>query len=360
MHTIVFRTTNECNLRCKYCYDNSNHDSKISKRIATDNFFNNLDYIVKDAIKLYGNINYGKFIFHGGEPLLVDAKVLNEFCKILSSKLPIEFSVQTNGTLITKDYIDLFKKYKFKVGISLDGANEEQNGARIYKEGGNSFNTVISKMNLLKQEQIKFGVIMSINKLHINREQELYDFIANNEINTNIRPIFPSLSGDNSLVMSTTEYLTFFKNLFEMWYNDSEKRVKTGQILEFANLVRSVVLDNYTNRCCECSPNCFMNFISLDASGEVYACNRLYNINDFYYGNIRNMSIEELENKINRLLELRNKGIEEKCGNCKEYRNCYGGCVAEAYSQFGLIGEKSGFCEIRKELNDYAKKRVLM
>ena len=32
MHTIVFRTTNECNLRCKYCYDNVNHDEKISKK----------------------------------------------------------------------------------------------------------------------------------------------------------------------------------------------------------------------------------------------------------------------------------------------------------------------------------------
>ena len=239
-------------------------------------------------------------------------------------------------------------------------ASEEQNGARIYKDGRNSFNTVINKMNLLKKEQIKFGVIMSINKLHINHEQELYDFIALNDINTNIRPVFPSLTGDNSLVMTASEYLTFFKNLFEIWYNDTEKRVKTYQILEFANLVKSVVLDNYKNRCCECSPNCFMNFISLDVNGEIYACNRLYNVNDFYYGNIRGMNIEELESKINHLMELRNRQIREKCSDCQVYTDCYGGCIAEAYSQFGLIGERSGFCEIRKELKEYAKKKVLM
>ncbi len=359
MHTIIFRTTNECNLRCKYCYDNSNHDKEISRKIATTNFSYNLDNIIRDAIKLYGDSNYGRFIFHGGEPLLVDAQVLKEFCQKLSNEFPVEFSVQTNGTLINQDYIDLFRKFKFNVGISLDGSNEKQNGARVYKEGGNSFNTVINKMNLLKEEQIKFGVIMSINKLHINHEQELYDFIADNDISINIRPIFSSLTGDNSLVMSTAEYLTFFENLFEIWYNDTDKRVKTQQIFEFANLVKGVILDT-KNRSCECSPNCFMNFISLDANGEVYACNRLYNINDFYYGNIRKMSMEQLETKVKYLLELRNRQIEEKCGGCELYTNCYGGCVAEAYSQFGLIGEKSEFCEIRKELNNYAKKKVLM
>lgn len=359
MDTIIFRTTNECNLRCKYCYDANNHDDCISKRIATEEFFNNEEDIISDAKKIFYNSKRAKFIFHGGEPLLVDSSLLLDFCKRLRKDIPIKYSIQTNGTLINDEVIKLFREENFSVGISLDGANEEQNNARIFKNGKGSFSTVIEKINLLKQEQIKFGIIISVNRLHIGKEQELYDFLAETKINCNIRPVFPTVNGDNSLVMSLEEYVTFFNNLFDIWYNDEERRVSTTQINEFFKELKMVVMDDFVDRTCECSPNCFLNFISLSTNGDLYSCNRLYNINDFYYGNIRDMEMVDVENKALLLVKKRLEYIKKECKGCQLVSKCYGGCPAEAYNSYFDINKRSDFCYIRKNIHNHVKKMVL-
>jgi len=359
MNTIVFRTTNECNLRCTYCYDNNNHEDCISKKIATDNFANNMGYILDDCLKIYGNNRKPNFIFHGGEPLLVDTKLLDEFCTELYKKRNVKFSIQTNGTLINEQAIDFFRKHHVGVGISLDGANEKQNAARIFKNGSTSFKTVLAKTELLKKAGIDFGIVMSISKLHMGCEQELYEFLADHKFNCNIRPVYPSASGNNDVVMTSDEYLEFFRNLFDIWFNDEEKRVDTYQINEFAKALTKGLIPRYSEHMCECSPNCFLNFISLDVLGNLYACNRLYNVEDFYYGNIRNMSMEEVYKIAYKWLEERNKAIKEKCGDCKMVNNCYGGCPAESYGVTGSILEPSVNCEIKKGVSEYVKQKVL-
>lgn len=358
MHTIIFRTTNECNLRCKYCYDANNHDNEISKNIATKTFLENEKAILQDMKKILNGEKRPKIIFHGGEPLLVDANVLDDFCGSLLKEMPARLSIQTNGTLINEDTIKLFEKYNINVGLSLDGANEYQNSARIFKSGKNSFSTVMEKIKLLNAKNVHFGIIISINKLHLGAEKELYDFIADNNLNCNIRPVYSSLNGDNSLVMSSDEYIMFFKNLYDIWYNDSQKRVSTRQINEFYKELKKVVTNDYRDRICECSNSCFLDFISLDPYGELYSCNRLYNIPEFYYGNIRNMSMDEVKKKAERLALERLIYVSDECKECNIFNKCYGGCPAEAYSSYGTINHKSDFCLIRKNINQYIKEKI--
>ena len=360
MDTIVLRTTNECNLRCTYCYDCGNHDSKISRQIATNQFEKNEDAIIDDVRKILSHSKRPRLIFHGGEPLLVDADLLSDFCTRLYKILPIKFSIQTNATLIDSKVIKFFKDNEISVGISLDGADKIQNGARNFKNGTNSFDTVMQKIKLLQGENIRFGAVISVNKLHIGQEQKLYDFLAENRLKCNIRPVFATKNGDNSLVMTTDEYISFFNNLFDIWYEDKDKRVSTGQITDFYEQVQRALSQNVLRKSCECSPNCFANFISLDTNGEVYSCNRLYNIEEFHYGNIRNLSIAEIEAKAYKLIEQRTKAIEIKCASCENLKDCYGGCPAEAYSTYGTISEPSNYCHIRTEIAKHVKEKVLV
>ena len=80
--------------------------------------------------------------------------------------------------------------------INRKGAKEiggqKMNKYRIYSDGKNSFNIVMKKIELLKDENAKFGLIMSLSKQILGHEQELYDFIAQNNLRCNIRPIFIS------------------------------------------------------------------------------------------------------------------------------------------------------------------------
>ncbi len=350
MRTIVFRPTNDCNLRCKYCYDANSHINSCSDVIKSSNdvFEKEYDQLLKDFEIIYDDNKHLHLIFHGGEPLLIKSYNIDRLCTDLKSIGDIEYSIQTNGTLINKDIIEVLKKHNFKVGISLDGCNEKQNSERVFSNEKNSYNVVMNKIRLLQEEDIKFGIIMSIAKQHTGCEQELYNFIGNNNLYCNVRPIFADPNTCSSTVMTGEEYSTFFNNLFDIWFNDKDKKVNTNQIMDFKIALKEVIYKNYHKNRCSTQNNCFENFISLDVHSNLYACNRLYGNKEFYYGNLKENSYDDIKKKIEKLTSLRQSLIEKSCGDCEIYDKCYGGCPAEAYRVSGDIGEKSPLCKIKK------------
>lgn len=387
MDNIIFRPTNDCNLKCRYCYDENNHNSlslEKKKSKATDDFIKNETFIINDISKILQYSKRPSLIFHGGEPLLVDSTALNNFCNKLKAKLELRLSIQTNATLIDQSAIDFLKNHNISVGISLDGSDKEQNSERIGLNDESTFDTVIDKLEWLKEEHIRFGIVMSISRQHIGKEQDIYNFLAEKNYNCNIRPVFQSSNGDYSNVMSPLEYVEFFNNLFDIWYSDNDERVKIGQISEFYNILRKVLLDRkdsniteivdqylnvndkkgkdipiFRDNICSASDDCFKHFICLDSIGEVYACNRLYGVSNFRYGNIRNMTYQELNYKIDRLTSERKKAIDKSCGNCINVSNCNGGCPAEAYDLYEDITMKSNTCLYNSKIEEHVKRKVL-
>ena len=356
--TIILRMTNSCNLNCTYCYDKKNR-----MNINEENEFidKNLDKLVTYINKIQSNPNEkSNIIFHGGEPLLIKVDIYEKLIKKLRRNNPnVKFSVQTNATLLNEEFINLFKKYKVNIGISLDGYNEEQNKCRIYKDGKNSFDIVMKKITLLKDMKAKFGIIMTLSKGVLGHEKELYDFIAENEIGCNMRPAFLSDSTDNEYVMSNSEFMKFFINIFEIWYAD-DKRVKLTQIREIYEEFAKALNPEYVLRSCVASDNCFENFVSLDINGELYSCNRLYNNKDLYYGNINDMTVEELNKKMKELTIRRKENIENsKCKKCLIYNYCYGGCPASAFAKnHDIFTADDYYCEAKVEIYKYLKARL--
>jgi uncharacterized protein len=59
----------------------------------------------------------------GGEFLLTPIKDIEKILEHLTT-LKAPFGIQTNGTMITERHIELFKKYRVSVGMSVDGPDE--------------------------------------------------------------------------------------------------------------------------------------------------------------------------------------------------------------------------------------------
>lgn len=349
MKTVVFRPTNACNLRCGYCYDKDSHQDSVKgiSKIATDIFQREGEHIINSLDILYKGEKNPKIILHGGEPLLIKTSILDKFCKELQNR-NIDMSIQTNGTLITDEVIELFKKYNFSVGLSLDGCDEKQNYQRIYPNGNNSFNTVMDNLKKLQEENIKFGLIMSVAKQHIGAEQKLYNFIGENNFSCNIRPVFASCEKLSSSVMTEDEFAKFLNNIFDIWFFDEDKKVKTHQISELYELLRVCLDENFFERGCNNSSHCFRDFISLDVYSNLHACNRLYGIQEFYYGNLKKDSYMVIKEKIEKLIEFRNKAINKSCGDCDNISRCNGGCPAESYDIYGDILHPAPICKSKK------------
>lgn len=102
----------KCNIACQYCYQNMHRDANNDR----GNY--HLEKM-KQAVLEEG----GPFHLFGGEPLLMKLADLEEMFRWGLETFG-ENGVQTNGALITKQHIELFKKYKVTVGLSVDGPGE--------------------------------------------------------------------------------------------------------------------------------------------------------------------------------------------------------------------------------------------
>jgi uncharacterized protein len=109
-----------CNLACHYCYQNPQRDAG-NQRMTYD-----LEKMKKEAARIGG-----PFILFGGEPLLMRFEDL-EHLFAWGLETTGSNCIQTNGVLIEDRHIDLFRRYKVSVGISIDGPGE-LNDARWHR-----------------------------------------------------------------------------------------------------------------------------------------------------------------------------------------------------------------------------------
>lgn len=351
--TLILHLSDLCNLHCKYCYVQNDH---IPQK--------NLDTLtIIPAIKKIIDFNADqgtKIILHGGEPLMVSPKKMDEFLALLATYANnqgyhLVFSIQTNGTLINDDWILLFQKYKVRVGISLDGCDEKQNSYRIDKNGKPVFSKVLECFELLRQNNLYPGIIFTLNRNHIGKEIELLDFIQEKKIKCNIRPAFPTKENilNQNIYMTPEEYSCFFCNMFDIWFNGEEK-YETFYIRDFEDIIRKILGGSKECHSCVDSDSCSKNFVSMGISGDCYPCNRLYNNAQFYLGNLLKLSIETVMNKGYILTKKRAEKLLY-CKSCSIKDFCNGGCPAIAYSVYNNYYEKDYFCEAYQYIYTHVK-----
>lgn len=107
-------------MRCIYCFQNEKPEKDV--------------FIQKNVIDRFAQFckeqGFNHIHFFGGEPLL--AKLEFKYAvETISKMIPdVSFEIVTNGTLIDKDIIQIFRDYDFWILLSLDGPKEFHNKYR--------------------------------------------------------------------------------------------------------------------------------------------------------------------------------------------------------------------------------------
>ncbi len=92
-------------------------------------------------------------VLHGGEPLLLGLENLTILVKKLREKLDSQrypISLQTNGALLNKEFLDLFSKEKVSVSVSIDGDQGANDIARVDVNGKTTFSKTIKGIQALR------------------------------------------------------------------------------------------------------------------------------------------------------------------------------------------------------------------
>lgn len=162
---LISSITHCCNLHCKGCYARENGiccEENPRQMLTAEEW--------KDIFNEASQLGIGFNILAGGEPLLRKDVLLEAI------KFPeIIFPIFTNGTLIDDTYCALFDEYRNLVPVlSVEGHKEATDDRR----GEGIYDILMSKMKMLKQKNILFGVSITVTKQNISEVTNL-EFINN-------------------------------------------------------------------------------------------------------------------------------------------------------------------------------------
>ena len=152
--TVTFIVTEDCQLRCKYCYivgKNKKHKMDFEVARAT------IDYLLRDRRQFDDESIIFDFI--GGEPL-IEMDLIDRICDYAKLRMfeldhpwfdNYRFSFSTNGLLYGKEKVQRYiakNRDHVSIGISIDGTKRKHNAQRIFPNGKGSYDEVVKNIPL--------------------------------------------------------------------------------------------------------------------------------------------------------------------------------------------------------------------
>jgi len=314
-----------CNLRCKYCFY---HEEARTREVPSYGIMTRetshtlIDRAFEEAS---GSVS---FAFQGGEPTLAGLDFFNDFCDYADSvnvnKLPISYSIQTNGILCGSDtaWAEFFGKRKFLVGLSVDGTREIHDLNRITPGGDGSYSTVVKAAKNFDRFKVDYNILTVVNSSSVKHIIKIYNTYRKN--GWNYMQFIPCLGDD---APDDKAYGTYLCTLFDLWYPDMEKfacgkgpRVSIRQFDDLLNMF----LGQAPNTCGTMGI-CTIQYVS-EADGGIYPCD-FYCTDDKKLGNLHDMTMRALYESERAQEFIKSSARHpEVCRGCRWYALCRSGC----------------------------------
>ena len=276
--------------------------------------------------------NSASFGFQGGEPTLSCLDFYKDFVSYARSKTKpenLDFTLQTNGYLLSREWASWLKENDFLAGISLDGSKHFHDHYRKDKNGRGTYNKVFNNAKLFLTMGVKLNILITVTDEIARNAKDIYSFFKRNGFRylQFIPLIDPMECERGTLEYSLTPeiYADFLITLFREYYRDW----KSGDYVSiryFDNLI-FLMLNGYAE---DCSMNgqCG-SYYTIEADGSVYPCD-FYVRDDYLLGNINTDSFSTLDSRRRevRFVE-KSEEINEECKCCHYFPLCRGGCKRE-------------------------------
>ena len=172
---LVMQGTPYCNLDCVYCYL-PDRTSKARLPIATTR---RVAQVIADSGLLADEIDVR---WHAGEPLTLGARFYDEaaaeIAAIAGTHVTVRHSVQTNGVLLNDSWMNLFKKWDFRVGVSIDGPAHIHDRWRKTRKGNGTHAAVARRLALFAEHGVDFDVISVITPATLDHVEDYLAYMT--------------------------------------------------------------------------------------------------------------------------------------------------------------------------------------
>ncbi|MCR9122112.1 MAG: radical SAM protein [Phyllobacteriaceae bacterium] len=246
---VVLKVAERCNINCSYCYYfNMGETSALERPALIDlETVRALAWWIRDGCAELG-IGRVSISFHGGEPLLLKPARFSAACTLLRETIEpvaeVSFAVQTNGTIISPTWLDLFADHRVHVGVSIDGDRTANDRFRLAKDGGSTFAQVEQTIRRLVEwsggDQALGPSTISVLD-HRNDYEAIYHYLRSLGI-MNMSFLLPDRSHDHGFAADEGDaeaYGRCMSDLFTAWFIEDDPNVNVRQIKEVVSHFRN-------------------------------------------------------------------------------------------------------------------------
>lgn len=346
LKTLILPVASSCNLRCPYCFAQTN---------AGDFQFS--DYTEEDIDRLlvllgeYNGQEQTTLIFFGGEPL-IKFELIKYTINLIKEKYgdrQFGYSITTNGTLLNEERAKFLKENNFALLLSMDGYDNDYNYRR-FKNGKSSVARVLKNIQILKDANIPFQIRATIT----SDNPYLYEtFLFFEELKVPFTIAFAYSSENTSNVELNTfneQNITMINKVFHKlteYYISQFKKGKPVYDTLFASLRDILEHRVHRGRVCAAGTTHF----TVMANGDIYTCAHLMNNPGYVVGNLSDFKSVRQDNSST----PRDIGQIKACGGCWAKHLCVGGCTSQKLSMG--VGADDAFpkrqCNLELALFEY-------
>ena len=177
-HLLAKPTGATCNLDCSYCFFLS------KEMLYPGSRFRMADELLERYIRQLIEAHRTPFVtiaWQGGEPTLMGADFFRRSIEYVERYrrpgMTVEYTIQTNGTLLDDELAALFKAHDFLVGISIDGPREMHDAYRVDRGGAPTFDRVMRGLRYLRDHGVEYNVLTTLHARNADHPLEVYRFL---------------------------------------------------------------------------------------------------------------------------------------------------------------------------------------
>ncbi len=348
-----------CNMRCRYCFyeDASEHRMRKSMGIMSPE---TTEQLVRGAFDYIGEGGMVSFAFQGGEPTLAGADYFRHLLECVEQNRTrgsvVRYAIQTNGYSLEEELLELLRRHRFLVGISVDGEKPVHDGQRPDRQGKGTWMTVKGNLHRLQRAGLDPNALCVVTRAAARNPQKTYRALK--ELGLRYHQYIPCLDPLDALRGSMADSLTpkaygkFLCGLFDCWYADW----KLGQYVS-VGLFEDFVFNAIGRPCVKCSASgACGQYLVIEGDGSAYPCD-FYAVDQWCLGSIWDRSVAELfaSERAADFAGARNNSPEE-CADCPWAQLCRGGCRRDWVWEDGKV--HNYYCAAYRIFFPYARDRL--
>jgi uncharacterized protein len=361
----IIKVHSRCNLACDYCYVYTKADARWRSRprVMSPHVVELTVRRVAEHVRAHG-LDEVEVILHGGEPLLAGPAAIGRMVSDLRVAVParLRVTVQTNGTLLDEEFLNLFRKLHVRVGVSLDGDAAANDRHRVGPGGRGSHQDVrraLAGLTSGKFRHLFAGLLCTVDLANdpVTTYEALLeygppkvDFLLPHGNWTTPPPGLPADPG-------AAPYADWLIALFDRWYSAPER--ETG--VRVFDEILAVLLGGYSRvEGVGLGPTAMIVVETdgmieqsdiLASAFEGAAATGLHVARDSFDAALRLPAVAARRNGL--------AGLCETCRNCRHRVVCGGGLPAHRYRAGEGFDNPSVYCRDLYRLAGHIRDRVV-